>query len=554
MNLLQWGKWLSAYRTKPSLAVLPFDNMSGDPEQAYVSDGITEAIIMSVSKIRHLFVIARNSTFVYKNKAVKVQQVAQDLGVQYVLEGSVQRSGDRLRVTAQLIDALNGRHIWAEQYDRDLKDLFDMQDEITMEILEAMRVKLIEGEQISKAKRPQNVQSALKIYQAQAYSLRFTPEAMVTAKKIAEEVVAVEPEYGEAYYILSTIHMMEMWYGTGKSPKDSLLKATEYAEKAISLDDSLSQAMGILGYCYGLSRQWDESVAVAEKGVAIDPNGADAHAWLGNCLNFAYRYKDAIPFFDKAMRLNPYPPPWYYFTLAVSHIGLGRYEEAITLLEKSLSVSPNNLTAYLTIIRPYLYTGREDEARAAAQRVLQINPKFSVEDWVSKMPYKEPGYPEKVAEALYKAGIPETPPLPLPDKPSIAVLAFDNLSGDPEQEYFSDGITEEIISALSKTDQLFVIARNSSFVYKGKPVNVKQVARELGVHYVLEGSVRISEDRVRITAQLIDAISGHHLWAERYDRDLKDIFALQDEITIKIVSSLQIKLTEGEQSRMWIKR
>jgi len=139
---------------------------------------------------------------------------------------------------------------------------------------------------------------------------------------------------------------------------------------------------------------------------------------------------------------------------------------------------------------------------------------------------------------------------PLPDKPSIAVLPFDNMSGDPEQEYFSDGITEDIITTLSKTDRLFVIARNSTFTYKDKPVKVKQVAEELGVRYVLEGSVRKSEDQVRITAQLIDAVAGHHLWAERYDRDLKDIFALQDEITLKIVTALQIKLIVGDQARM----
>ncbi len=155
---------------------------------------------------------------------------------------------------------------------------------------------------------------------------------------------------------------------------------------------------------------------------------------------------------------------------------------------------------------------------------------------------------------MRKAGLPFKPPLPLPDKPSIAVLAFDNLSGDPEQEYFSDALSEEIISALSKTDQLFVIARNSSFTYKGKPINVKQISRELGVRYVLEGSVRKSEDRVRINAQLIDATTGHHLWSERYDRELKDIFAVQDEITMKIITALQVELTEGGQMRTWAKR
>ena len=196
---------------KPSIAVLPFANMSGDPKQEYLRDGITESIITAVSKIRNLFVIARNSTFTYKGKAVKVQQVAEDLGVQYVLEGSVQRSGDRLRITAQLIDALSGRHIWSQRYDRELTDLYAMQDDITMEILQAMRVKLTEGAQVLMAKHPSNIEAALKAYEAHGYVLRFSPEANAMAKKLGEEVVAIDPGWGEGYYILSEAHMMDVW-------------------------------------------------------------------------------------------------------------------------------------------------------------------------------------------------------------------------------------------------------------------------------------------------------------------------------------------------------
>ena len=237
-----------------------------------------------------------------------------------------------------------------------------------------------------------------------------------------------------------------------------------------------------------------------------------------------------------------------------------RYEDALTvynqLLDRSLKGEFPVVNAHVYLADLYAEIGKEEEARAHAAEIFKIEPGF----WLNRIrginsyDYIDPALLERRLKALRKAGLPDKPPLPLPDKPSIAVLAFDNMSDDPEQEYFSDGISEEIITALSKTDQLFVIARNSSFTYKGKPVNVKQVAKELGVRYVLEGSVRKSEDRVRITAQLIDAITGHHLWSERYDRDLKDIFALQDEITMKIVTALQVKLTEGEQARMWSKK
>jgi len=535
---------------KPSLAVLPFDNLSGDPKQEYLSDGITESIISAVSRVHNFFVIARNSTFVYKGKAVKVQQVAEDLGVQYVLEGSIQKSGNKLRITVQLIDALNGRHIWSQRYDRKLEDLFTIQDEITMEILQAMRVKLIEGEQVLRAKRPKSIDSALKAYEAQDYVLRFTPEANDMARKLAKELIETEPGWGESYYILSEVHMMDVWLGMTKSPKESLDKAIALSEKAVSLDDSLSKAYAHIGYLYALKREYDKSVAYAEEAVAKDPNGADAHAWLGNCLRFVSRVQEAITHYEKAMRLNPRPPQWYYINLGIGYNQMGRYEEAVAQIKKALASRPNSVSAYSALVVTYGIMGKEDEARTAAEELLRINPNFSAEKYIKVMPYKDPEYPKQAREALRKAGLPDTPPLPLPDKPSIAVLPFTNMSDDPKQEYFSDGITESIITALSKVEKLFVIARNSTFTYKGKPVKVQQVAQDLGVQYVLEGSVQRSADRIRITAQLIDARKGHHLWAERYDRDLKELFALQDEITMKIITALEVTLTEGEQARV----
>lgn len=530
---------------KPSIAVLPFTNMSGDPKQEYLSDGITESIITTVSRIPNLFVIARNSTFTYKGKAVKVQQVAEDLGVQYVLEGSVQRSGDRLRITAQLIDALSGHHVWSERYDRDLKDLFAMQDDITMEVLQAMRVKLTQGEQVLRANRPGNIEAALKCYKAWDYCLRFSPEANAMAKKLGEEVVAMEPNWGEGYYVLASAHMMDVWLSTTKSPKESIGRAIELSEKAVSLDDSLAQALGLLGYLYGMKREYDKSVAYAEKAVAKDPNGADAHAWLGNCLNFAARPEEAIFYYKKAIRLNPRPPQWYYIQLGQSYRMLGRYEESVAQLKKSLALSPNSTSAYAHLIFTYAEMGREDEARAAAAELLRINPKFSAEKYAKALPYKDRDYCRRWGEALRKAGLPETPSLPLPDKPSIAVLAFTNMSGDPEQELFSEGLAQNIITQLAKIPEMLVIARTSSFRYKGKSVTVQQVGRELGVRYVLEGSVQRSKTLLRVTAQLVDAKTGVHLWAQEYDRELQDFFQVQDEITLKVVTALQVKLTEG---------
>ena len=224
---------------KPSIAVLPFNNLSGDPAQEYFSDGITEEIITALSKVPKFFVIARNSTFTYKGKPVKVQQVSQELGVRYVLEGSVQKAGDKVRITAQLIDALTGNHLWAERYDRNLHDLFAVQDEITKKIITAMQIKLTEGEQIQAAARStHNLEAYLKYLQARELLNRGNPESTALAKQLAEAAIALDPTYASAYYVLAHTALQDYWYETGKSPQGSLGKAIELLQKAITLDET----------------------------------------------------------------------------------------------------------------------------------------------------------------------------------------------------------------------------------------------------------------------------------------------------------------------------
>jgi len=540
---------------KPSIAVLPFVNMSEDKGQEYFSDGLTEEIISALSKVPKLFVIARNSTFTYKGKPVKVQQVSEELGVRYVLEGSVRKAEDRVRITAQLIDAITGHHLWSERYDRDLKDIFALQDEITMKIINALQVELTEGEHARLwGKGTSNLKAYLSALKARELIIQQTREGNILARRMAEEAIALDPEYARSYQLLGATHMMEVWFRTTKSPERSLKTAVELTQKALALDDSYADAHGFLGFLYTMLRKHDKGVIEAEKAVALDPNGAGSHYYLSFALRYAGRFEEAIQAIEKAIRLSPFPPVTYFRGAAMAYIGVGKYEEAILAAQKGVTVAPNDFMARAILAAAFSLAGREAEARTETEEVLRINPKYSIEYQAKTLPFKNKRDLEHCIGALRKAGLPETPPLPLPDKPSIAVLPFVNMSGDPEQEYFSDGITEEIITALSKTPKLFVIARNSAFTYKGKPVKVQQVGRELGVKYVLEGSVRKAEDKVRITAQLVDATTGNHLWAERYDRDLKDIFALQDEIAMKIITAMQVKLTEGEQIRIWAKR
>jgi adenylate cyclase len=534
---------------KPSIAVLPFVNMSEDKEQDFFCDGITEEIITALSKTPKIFVIARSSTFAYKGKPVKINQVAEELGVRYVLEGSVRKAGDRVRITAQLIDALTGRHLWAERYNRDLKDIFALQDEVTIKIIGALQVKLTDGE-IARVttRRTQNLEAYLKVLQAQEAFYTVTKEGMAQARRLCEEAISLDPDYAAAYGFVGTTHWMDFLLGSSKSPKESLTLAFKFLEKAKALGDFLPVSQ--LGYLYFMTRQYDKGIAECERAVTLAPNSGKAHIWMALVLHLAGRHEEAVRYAEQALRFDPLAPAWYLRVLGQAYSWVGRYEEAIAAYKKSLQQAPNDIFTHLHLTTTYTWAGRLEEARAQADEVLRINPKYSLEQAAKILLYKNQVDRDRYLDTLRKAGLPETPPLPLPDKPSIAVLPFTNMSGDPEQEYFSDGITEEIITALSKVPKLFVIARHSTFTYKGKSVRVQQVGRELGVRYVLEGSVRKAEDKVRITAQLIEATTDKHLWAERYDRDLRDIFAVQDEITMKIVTALRVKLTEGEQARL----
>jgi adenylate cyclase len=537
---------------KPSIAVLPFVNMSEDPKQEYFSDGLTEEIITALSKVPKLFVIARNSSFSYKGKAVKVNQIAEELGVRYVLEGSVRIAGERVRITAQLIDALTGHHLWAERYDKDLRDIFDLQDEITMKVITELQVKLTEGDTArSFARGTDNNQAYLKYLQAREHFLTQTKEGNAKARRLGEEIIALDPEFPAAYTLLGMTHFMEIWYQTSKSPRASIRRAFELARKALALDESHPMALRELGLLYTFTGEHDKAIIELERALALDPNSSAIHIWMSMALRFAGRFEEAVTFAEQSIRLNPIIPPGAHLRLlANAYRDAGRYEEAITAYKKALNRTPNDIMAHLMLAAAFSMAGRIEEARAEAEQVLKINPKFSLEYFAKRLTYKNKADKDRVLNALRNAGLPETPPLPLPDKPSIAVLPFVNMSGEPEQEYFSDGITEEIITALSKIQEMFVIARTSSFKYKGKEVDVRTVGRELGVRYVLEGTVRKSRDQLRITAQLIDAKTGNHLWAERYERELKDIFAIQDEITMKIITELQVKLTSGEQARL----
>jgi adenylate cyclase len=391
---------------KPSIAVLPFANLTGDPQQEYLGDGVTDEIITVLSKVPYLFVIAYNSTYAYKGKPVKIHRIAEELGVRYVMEGSFRRTDDKVRVTAQLIDAVSGRHLWAELYDRDLKDIFTLQDEITMEIIKALEVRLTEGEQARIHQiGTKNPQAYVKCLRAIDHFNQRNKEDNLIARKLAEETIVLDASYSRPYRVVGYSHLFDVWSGTSDSPKKSFQKALEFAQKAIFLDDSHPCNYELLSAAYMTMGQSKKAIAAAEHCITLDPNGADGRAILGCALRIAGRFEEAIVLLNKAIRLNPIAPSWYFESLGKSYASASRYEEAIAAFQKALNRASSNFLVHRELTITYFLSGHIEEGRAQAQEVLRLNPKFSFQDYAKSLQLKNPADKMQLINALQKAGL-----------------------------------------------------------------------------------------------------------------------------------------------------
>ena len=384
---------------KPSIAVLPFDNLSGDTEQEYFSDGLTDDIIAALSRIPNLFVITRNSTFTYKGKPVKVQQVSEELGVRYVLEGSVKKSKDKIRVTAQLIDSISGHHLWANQYERNLTDIFAIQDEITKKIITAMQVQLTGGEQARViAKGTDNLEAYFLVLKANDFIRRINIENNAMARQLAKEAIDLDPEYSVAYLVLADTHTYDFWTDPNTPQELSLAEAKRLLQKAIDLDDSYAEAYSHLGWVYTMERKNDKALELAQKALSLNPNSAATHFRLGKVLTFAGKPEASILEYKKAIRLNPFPPCIYFWSLGLSYAATQQYDEGIKWCEKAIQQEPDNLMARVMLTAIYGLAGRDREAQTEAIEVLRINPYFSLERFAKRAA-------PTITDALRKTGL-----------------------------------------------------------------------------------------------------------------------------------------------------
>jgi len=392
---------------KPSIAVLPFANLSDDPKQAFLGDALAEEVINGLARLHQVFVIARSSSFTYKGKTVDVKQIGREQGVHYVLEGSIQRSGDRLRITAQLIDAITGHHLFSERYERGLKDIFAIQDDITMKILTAMRMTLTEGETARvMGKGTKNLEAYLKVMQATQFRQRFNKESMALSRQLAEEAIGLDPGYALAYSTAAVALSNEVFLGAYKDPKEALERATKLAERGVALGDSLAFSHSILSWLWIMNRDHDKGVAEAERAVAQEPGSGVAYAQLGANLFYAGRYEEAIRALNQAMRLSPIPPTTVPTNLGHSYRMLGRYEESIAILKQLIQREPDAFSAHLSLAATYMLAGKEAEAHTEAAEVLRINPNFSLERFAKTTPMKnQADLMDRYIEPARKAGL-----------------------------------------------------------------------------------------------------------------------------------------------------
>ncbi len=394
---------------RPSIAVLPFANMSGDPEQEYFTDGITEDIITELSRFRSLLVIARTSSCAYKGRAVNVQTIGKELGVHFVLEGSVRKAANRVRISAQLIDATDGKHLWAERFDRDLEDVFAVQDEITAKIVTALDVSLLDGEQARIWRNSTHSGQAYDLFLRGRNTLyqTMTREGNSQAIRLMEQAIELDPAFARAYAGLARQFLIQVRNGWSQAPEESLERALELANRAIALDESLDYAYSARSHYFLLKREFEQAQADGEKAVALNPEGADVALHLAQLQIVTGEAELAMENLRRAMRLAPGYHIWYPFYLGFTLVMLGRFEEALAPLQEALRSGQDFGIRRGILAAALAGLGREQEAKAEAQKMLREAPRFSVQEWAARQPYKNPADLEKITNLLRKAGLPE---------------------------------------------------------------------------------------------------------------------------------------------------
>ncbi len=617
---------------KIMLAVLPFENISGDPEQEYFSDGLTEEMITQLGRLnpQKLAVIARSSAMHYKNMDRAIGRIKQELGVDYVVEGSVRRADNRVRITAKLIQCTDQSQVWANSFERELKDILALQSDVSKAIAQEIQVTLSPQEQARMvAARTINPAAHEAYLKGRFHWNKRTRGSLQEAVRYFEQAISLDPDWPLGYAGLGDAYLLLPWYSPVR-PGEAIPKARAAAAKALEIDESLAEAHATMAVIAGdYDRDWPTAEREFQRAMALSPNYPTAHQWYALELRLRGRHDEALREATKAQELDPLSliislnvgemhynvgdwvraetqfrktlefgtdfleaRIWLVHTLFLQ----GRIAEAITEAREAVRLSNNDPRCASTLGYVYAKSGQTEEARrildeiTARSKEAYVAPTYfalvhaglderdRVFEWLERA-YQEhavrlrdtlidPLLAEmrsdpRFSDLVRRAGLPplatsrgSDPPLSptkgvtAGNKHTLAVLPFVNQSGNAEDEYFSDGITDELASTLAKVPGLRVAARSSAFTFKGKNVEAREVGEKLGVAALLEGTVRRSGLRLRVTAQLVNATDGMVRWSEKYEREAKDVFAVQDDITGEIVSALQLNMGMGSQAKL----
>jgi serine/threonine-protein kinase len=559
------------------VAVLPFKYRGANADLEALAEGLSEEIVTGLSRFSYLRVIARGSTLRYADDAGDVRAIGKEIGARYVLEGSLRQAGAMLRVAVQLVDASTGAHLWAETYNRTFSSeaVFELQDDLVPLIVSTVADQygaLVHSMSESLRGRSVGQYSAYEaVLRTFGYLERIMPEEHSEVRAILEAAVSDAPGQSDCQSMLSLIYWHEYANGYNVKP-DSLGRALAAARQATAIAPTNHLAHYALACVFFFQKDFASFRPAAERALALNRMDASTTAFLGILIAYSGDWEYGLSVVERAMRLNPHHAGWYHFP--AFHYAYHRrdYRGA---LEIALKVNmPGYFFAHTALAAVYGQLGEQERARAELRELHALMPNFSALAGEEYGKWFDPELTEHLLDGLSKAGLElestqkqeeqktqslkvsttaEEQPTKVETQNSIAVLPFTNMSADEDNEYFCDGLAEELLNALSKIEDLKVAARTSAFSFKGKNANVSEIGEKLSVKNVLEGSVRKSGNKLRISVQLVNAAGGYQLWSERYDRELKDIFDVQDEIALAVVDALKLKLF-GEEKSAVLKR
>jgi adenylate cyclase len=536
-----------------SIVVLPFANLSGDASQDYFADVLTDQLTTYLSRIPGSFVIARNTAFTYKGKPTDVKEIGKDLGVRYALEGSVQPTGNRVRVNAQLIDTETGAHLWAEDFDHDRGDLLATEDDIVTRLARTLQIQLtdIEAAKLQHSRPADNPDVRELTLRCESAYLNSRGDTSANAFLPCEQALKLDPNNAVALMALSLQASMRVNAVMSQDRQADVTRAVEFASRALAIDPQSADVHYAEANALQVQKRFEDTKAEFERAIAINPSEMGAYGGLALANFNTGDTEEVIAIAEKANRLSPRDPQRqaWFIPAGLANITLHRDDQAVDLIRRGLAAAPAS-TARVWLAAALALAGHDEEARETLKEYLaapDARPK-TIAAFKKNINSNNPTYlatRERIYEGLRKAGMPED------DAPhlSIVVLPFANLSGDPEQDYFADGITDDLTTDLSHILDSFVIARNTAFTYKGKPIDVKEVGRELGVRYALEGSVRRVGEAITVNAQLISTETGAHIWAERFEGERAKLGQLQVDVVARIANALGAELIRAESLR-----